>query len=215
MDSDEVVEIHEIKTESISSDDETMNKAETVTSSHFGLGTEIEAEDDSTQFMVFERKVCHSPLDSCFSGDSSTCSPRPSDLPMNETILSLIDTPNSTPCSSPVVCTDDIKQEPDSEICEIMIPDQIEMKADECVVKMEDVPAKPIQINDDMPSTSQSKTSCVVPTMKSRSKDNCVPLKRQCSDNVVTDERAKRRKTTEESQMKGNSLFQKYSIKSV
>lgn len=189
MDSDEVVEIHETKTESISSDDETMDKVERVTSSHCGLSAaEIEAEDDSTQPMVFDQNVYRPSLDSCLSDDLSTCSPRPSNLP-----------PNSTPCCSPDFGTEDIKEQPNSEI--------LETRADECVVKIEDVLTKIVQINKDneMQSASQSENKCFVSQMESQSKDNSQPLKRQCSDNV-TGEAAKRQKTIEETQVKGNSF---------
>ena len=121
--SSEDVEIIEtaIKCETISSDeDEKVKKVGTVSSSRLSshepeIGTENEKPRAAA--MPYKRNVYRPSLESIVSDRQSTCSPSTSNLPMIEATLSPIDTPNSTPCSTPDINLENIKEEP-QEMCD-------------------------------------------------------------------------------------------------
>ncbi|XP_055305026.1 uncharacterized protein LOC129569861 isoform X2 [Sitodiplosis mosellana] len=186
----EIVE-NDIKIESISSEDD---KSVEIVSSSYSASGGTEAEAEATQPMVSGKNINRPLLDSSLLDERSICSPSTSNLPMMGTMLSPIDMPYSTPSSTLDINAENIKQEPLDSTCKTMTLNPTE--ANECVVKMEDVPTDPMQMNkgNELPSTKQANIGSSVPPIEPQ------PLKRQYPINFP-DEAVKRQKITEETQL--------------
>lgn len=137
----EIIEIHPIKIECISSGEEdTMKPAEGVTSSYL---QSTEANAEATQPLRYERTIYRPSLDSNHSDQRSTCSPSTSNQPMMSSTLSPIETFGPSPKQSPDINLDDIKQEPHDRLHETLFR---ETTPDECVSKMKDVQIDSMQM---------------------------------------------------------------------
>ncbi|XP_055305062.1 uncharacterized protein LOC129569882 [Sitodiplosis mosellana] len=160
-------------------------KLETVELVSTSNSNSSETQFDATQPMTYERINYRPSLDSIVSDHRSTCSPSTSNQPMLSPV-----TPDSTPNLSPDFNIDHIKREPiEMEFTKIY-------DHDECVVKMEDVPIDPMEMNkrNGLPSRCSFERSV---SQISESQ----PLKRQQSMDVQS-EMNKRPKTTEEIQLR-------------